>query len=615
MPPIRFSFVLHIHQPVGNFDFVFREHADQVYRPFLDFLEARALWPIGLHVSGPLIEWLGAHDVRLHDRIGTLAVDGRVELLSAGWYEPILASLTPRDRAGQLGWMREELGRRFGVTPTGMWLTERVWKPELAADLAQAGIDYALVDDHLARRAGASGHTLLGPMRADWEGTGVDLLAIDQELRYLIPFRPANEIAQDLRRRHDAGQAAALFADDGEKFGGWPRTREWLYDQGWLQAFGDEMDRLRSEGVVRWVTPATLRDESGPAPTLDFPEGSYPEMDGWAAGPWTNFLDRYHEAGRLHHRMFALSELCHAAGDPEPIRRAIGRGQCNDPYWHGVFGGVYMKHLREGVRGQLTLAERMLRRGASLSWERTTMRSGHTAWWAHSERVTCLVDSGSGGRVTELIWLDPETDVTNVLTRRHEAYYDEAVARGAEPDEGAQAGEDGSESIHEIEDAATLDALPPIDLEPRSLAMERVLGADLTLSRYGAAEYEPLWCPGDAEVSDPTESPAGMLTWESRSGEGPAVTRWIRLTDQALEIEWRWDPRAFPADAVFAPELSLGCPVELTLEPPTDVWRYPIVTVSKCPTGFEEITQGDSVTPRWPVGTGGARVIIGPLAS
>ena len=40
------------------------------------------------------------------------------------------------DRLEQIGWMREALRRRFGVDATGLWLTERVWEPELAADLA-----------------------------------------------------------------------------------------------------------------------------------------------------------------------------------------------------------------------------------------------------------------------------------------------------------------------------------------------------------------------------------------------------------------------------------------------------------------------------------------------
>ena len=47
MTPLRFSFVLHIHQPVGNFDHVFREHADDVYTPFFDFLEFQNEFALG----------------------------------------------------------------------------------------------------------------------------------------------------------------------------------------------------------------------------------------------------------------------------------------------------------------------------------------------------------------------------------------------------------------------------------------------------------------------------------------------------------------------------------------------------------------------------------------
>ena len=98
-----------------------------VYRPLLDALERRDFFPAVLHLSGPLLEWLERHDAAYLDTVGRLAADGRIELLLAGFYEPVLASLPRRDRAEQIGWMREALQARFGVTATGLWLTERVW--------------------------------------------------------------------------------------------------------------------------------------------------------------------------------------------------------------------------------------------------------------------------------------------------------------------------------------------------------------------------------------------------------------------------------------------------------------------------------------------------------
>lgn len=645
MNALRFCFVLHLHQPVGNFHHVFEDHAVDVYRPFFDFLADHELWPIGLHVSGPLIEWLGEHDADFHDRIGRLAADGKVELLSAGWYEPILAALSREDRATQLGWMRKELEERFGVTPTGLWLTERVWEPDLPRDLADAGIEYTLVDDHLARRAGVPAADLLRPLRTEAGGRALDLLAIDERLRYLIPFRPAEELENHLRRRHEAGEPLALIGDDGEKFGGWPRTKEWLYEGGWLKDFGERMDRLRDEGVVRLVTPAQALAEVATTGPVYLPSGSYMEMEAWAlGGHWKGFLARYEEANRIHKRMTALSELCRRRGDPAEARRAVGRGQCNDAYWHGVFGGLYMKHLREGVRRELTEAERLLRAGEPLEFTRADVAfSGREGWWAHGAGVSAWVDPAYGGTITDLIRLEERVDVVDVLTRRREAYHEEALRRrgrqdaedGSSADQGSGAGHQDSSgsqgsghgqaseddggaapSIHDIEAATTLDRLPPVDSDVRTLIHDRVLRPEVSLDSYRDGEYEPVWAPsggGVARDPEPVVDDSGRrsLVWTFRERD-PDVEKTISIREDGhVAIEWIWSPGSFPADAVFAPELSLGTGVALWFDPEPEVWRYPIVTVSKCPDGFEEIEQGESVTPRWPVAAGRAAVIIG----
>lgn len=49
--------------------------------------------------------------------------DGRIELLLAGFYEPVLASLPRTDRIEQIQWMHEAILRRFGVDARGLWLS------------------------------------------------------------------------------------------------------------------------------------------------------------------------------------------------------------------------------------------------------------------------------------------------------------------------------------------------------------------------------------------------------------------------------------------------------------------------------------------------------------
>ena len=191
--PLRFVFGLHLHQPVGNFDHVFEQHVADVYRPLLERLTEREFFPAVLHLSGPLLEWLEAHEPGYLDQLGRLASDGRLEILLAGFYEPILASLPRADRVEQIRWMAEAVQRRFGVSARGLWLTERVWEPELAADLATAGVDYALVDDRHFLATGFTPDRLHAPFWTESDGKRVALFPIDERLRYLIPFRPPED--------------------------------------------------------------------------------------------------------------------------------------------------------------------------------------------------------------------------------------------------------------------------------------------------------------------------------------------------------------------------------------------------------------------------------------
>src|SRR2546428_11877851 len=65
--------------------------------------------------------------------------------------------------------------------------------------------------------------------------------------------------------------------------------------------------------------------------------------------------------------MVRLSRSIHAAlaRRPDDARLASGqvalwRGQANDAYWHGVFGGCYLPHLRRAVKTSLLEAEHSL---------------------------------------------------------------------------------------------------------------------------------------------------------------------------------------------------------------------------------------------------------------
>jgi 4-alpha-glucanotransferase len=626
MEPIRFVFGVHIHQPVGNFDHVVEQHVREAYRPFLERLVAGGFTPFTLHVSGPLLEWLERHDGPFLDAVGRMVADGHVELLLSGLDEPILTALPRADRVEQIAAMRDAVRARFGdgAARGGLWLTERVWEPDLAADLAEAGIRYALVDDRHFLVAAVPRERLHAPFWTEGAGRRLALFSIDERLRYLVPFKPPAQVLEYLQQLRGAGHRLAVLADDGEKFGGWPGTREWVFERGWLDDFLRTMGGAVERGEVQLTTPMAALAEVPAGGLVYLPSSSYREMEKWSlppeaaarfdrlehdlgeariAGPdggllrgaqWRNFLARYPEANRMHKKMLALSALHRALApgrrgrreDLAAARRAIGRAQCNDAYWHGVFGGLYLPHLREAVWRNLAAAEAALRRGQRLDVEIVDLDlDGREEIWVYSDRCSVVIAPARGGAVEEYTVFATLTNYANVLTRRREAYHD----GGDQP---------GGASVTDVDD--------------RALLVDRVLPAGLSVADYAAARYTPLASWAHAAMRFRLEAgPAAVeVTLESMPGSAALEKRIRVAADGTLTVTWRWD--AVPAEGTFAPESSVAAPLDITLEPPTDVWRFPIETVAKSERGLERTVQGESLTPLWPAAAGSARAVLKP---
>jgi alpha-amylase len=634
---LRFGLGLHLHQPVGNFDSVFTQHLEEVYRPLLQEVIGGGCAPATLHLSGPLLDWLAGHAGDFLDQLGVLVADGKVELLLAGYDEPILAALAPADRLEQIGRMRDTLRARFGVTAEGLWLTERVWEPDLAGDLHAAGVRYVLVDDRHFLAAGFERDALFRPWLTEHGGRQVTLLPIDERLRYLVPFRPPAELEEYLRALHREEQPLAILADDGEKFGGWPGTFEWVYRKGWLRDFLAALDRLRDEGVVRLVSFGEAVREVAPRGPAYLPTASYREMEGWALPPagarrlaaleaelgterlsgaeagllrgshWRNFLTRYSESNRMHKKALALSALCRERGDPPAARRAIGRAQCNDAYWHGVFGGLYLPHLRHAIWRELATAERELRQGEGLSWTAEDLDcDGATELAIHSGAFSAVISPARGGALEELLQFDRLLNLAATLTRRREAYHE--TAGPAPPSGESDQPDSGAPSIHELEQRLVLEELPPVDRDDRALFQERVWQPGITPEAIASLAAEPVhsWTRGVARWDVRTEADALVVRLEL---EGLVKTFRIGA-DGELAVTLAWEhAAAWPAGTWFTTELSLAHPVELDA-PRAARWSYPIATVAKSEKGLERTVQGEAVVLAWPVEALAARVTL-----
>ncbi|HEV8615488.1 MAG TPA: 4-alpha-glucanotransferase, partial [Methylomirabilota bacterium] len=237
-PPLAFCFGVHNHQPIGNFDSVMVEATERAYRPFLERVRARPEVRLTVHCTGSLLAWLREHAPATFDALGAVVAAGQVELLTGGFYEPILAILPDADKRGQIERLSEYLQTHFGVRPRGMWLAERVWEPHLPRALCEAGVEYVLVDDSHFALAGLDPDALGGYYLTEEQGYALAVFPISQRLRYLIPFAEPGKSLEYLEERHGR-HASVTVVDDGEKFGAWPGTFEHVYRDRWLDAFFD----------------------------------------------------------------------------------------------------------------------------------------------------------------------------------------------------------------------------------------------------------------------------------------------------------------------------------------------------------------------------------------
>ncbi|GBD34976.1 Alpha-amylase 1 [bacterium HR36] len=387
-------FALHNHQPVGNFGFVFEQAYRDGYLPFLELLEQYPDIRFSLHISGSLLEWLSDHHPDYIERLRALVGRGQLEILGGAYFEPILVMLPRRDRLGQLREYANRLRQVFATEVHGVWLAERVWEQELAADLAEAGVRFTLLDDFHFRQAGLAEDQLCGYYLTEDQGQLLRLFPVSEQLRYLVPWKEPEESIEYLRQLHQRkSDAIAVCADDGEKFGVWPETHQHCYTRGWLRRWFDLL--LQNRDWLHLTSFDQVLKSQSPLGVVYLPDCSYREMTEWALPPtsqrhllelkkqlenhpswphlrtflrggfWRNFLARYPEVREMYARMREVSDLAARAEKRKALtdqaRLDLYRAQVNCPYWHGAFGGLYLPHLRQAVYHHLLRADSALR--------------------------------------------------------------------------------------------------------------------------------------------------------------------------------------------------------------------------------------------------------------
>jgi hypothetical protein len=685
MKNINLVFAVHNHQPIGNFEKVFEEAYERAYEPFLAIIEKYPRIRLSQHFTGPLLEWLLRRRPGFIERMKGMVSRGQLELLTGAYYEPVLAIIPEPDRLGQIRKLTDFIERTFAYRPRGMWLAERVWEQQLVESLVKAGIEFVMVDDTHFRHAGLQDDQLQGYYMTEEQGVPLKILPIDKMLRYTVPFRPIEETFHYLQRMaSEDGTRVLVHADDGEKFGIWPKTFKHVYEDGWLDAFCRLLHDHRS--WINSVHLGTVVDALPPQGRIYLPTASYSEMMKWAlnsaafmklerfeedlknantydenmmfvrGGFWRNFLAKYPEANHMHKKMIRVARRARdVAGrvplDPE-IFDHIWAGQCNDAYWHGVFGGLYLPNLRYPVYQNLIAAESKLDRVESLPPLRVEEVDfdcdGLPELMVESDTCNLYFTPHLGAHLIEFDYKPIRFNLLDILSRREEGYHRRLLVGGTQEKEPATAHDSALAKEEGLAQHLS------VDWYRRASLIDHFIGEGTTLEgfarckylelgdfvnqpytmkvRQGASDIEiqflregALWFgkePHHLTVQKTIRYVAGLpelvLDYLLTNNESTSIDIWFGVEFNIGLMAGHADDRFYLIEgrplgenhlASSGEERNirswslvdqwLGIEVAFSVRQPATLWRFPIETVSLSEGGFERLYQSSVVLPSW----------------
>ena len=455
------------------------------------------------------------------------------------------------------------------------------------------------------------------------------------------------------------------MGDDGEKFGARPGTDELSWGSGrWVEdCFG------ALEHNATWlatVTPAQWLERQPPRGRIYVPTASYVEMTEWALPPdqaiqfhrllseaeaadtvaarflkgamWRNFQARYREVNDLHKQMLRASravEAMPAGAERELALDHLYRGQSNDCYWHGLFGGIYIVHMRMATLHHLIAAEDLASGGEPLHGVGDHDLDGIDEVLLGTVGQTVLVDVAEGGGIGAWDLRASRVALASVMRRRPEAYHEQlrrvestasAAAAGEQhhvvnPHEQLMAKEHGLSRYLVYDDHERRSGLVRLLVDGRPVG-DLVSGPWILESAT----------PSEARLRRDTDSLRVVKHVRLAGGRlDPTLALDIELTaadalSGELEIEWNINLSGGGAnpDAYYrgpagesrhdssgslqpgAGELAMGNRYEgvelrLSAHPAPSIRWSAVETVSNSEAGFERIYQGSCLILRWPL--------------
>ena len=471
MSKFRLVLLIHSHQPVGNFDGVFEKIYQPVLSPIRGMPAAASLRAHGPALFRPASGMdRSTHHPEFFDHLREMAGRGQIEMVGGGFYEPILISIPPEDQARAAS-DHARLHRASTSAPrppayglpsaSGSRNFPTRWPPATCntrwwttVHFLAAGFEPRAAVRRLRRRRS---RPHCAPVSRP-EGAALSAALSARRRRPSHFFAPAPmpipaawppwaTTAKNSAPGRAPTNSATAMAGWIASFPRWRPSSDWLE----TMTPGEYM-RQRTPRGPRRPAYRLLRGNDGVGAAHGVAQRTSTRsttslraaptyMRFLRGGQWRGFFSKYSEANLLHKKMLhvsnrlrGLSPSKHSHGRPDAgwrsARTHLLRAQCNDAYWHGIFGGVYAPHLRTELWRELVRAETVIDEIADSNQEELFHveqldfdADGTDELYVTSPRMAALVEPADGGTISALDFRPSAVTLINSMQRRLETYH------------------------------------------------------------------------------------------------------------------------------------------------------------------------------------------------
>ena len=373
-------------------------------------------------------------------------------------------------------------------------------------------------------------------------------------------------------------------------------------------------------------------------------------------GFWRNFKVKYPETNQMYARMMYVSRLLQSAQqkacDPKLLAVAedhLYQGQCNCPYWHGAFGGIYLPHLRNAIFSHLLKAETLIETamGRPDQWVEATVDDydfdGRSETRLANDKLVTWISAHQGGQIYEFDLRHIYHNLGATIQRRPELYHEKVL-------KGEHQGASEAASIHDriVFKQAGLDKRLQYDSRLRNSLIDhfRDQHTDAQAIQEGRSPERGDFADGAYTTRirrKPNRVQVQLIKHGNAWGVPLTITKGITLNAGSDELEIAYLIEGLPADRsfLFGVEFNfaglpdnqddrffsdakgnrlghlgsilnlsnikqlkltdgwLGLEVGLESEQACGIFAYPVQTVSQSESGFELVHQSVAVEPHW----------------